>query len=77
MIHWLKSAGRPAQSRLSRWRSMAVGILENSKSLTSLSDAELLRRAGEVRWRAKTNVSLRRLLPEAFELVAGHAIDLL
>jgi preprotein translocase subunit SecA len=68
-LSWAKTGGRPAASRLSRWRSAATKIIARSEELRSLSDADLLKHGRDLRWQAKTNVPLDELLPEAFALV--------
>jgi preprotein translocase subunit SecA len=73
VLHWLKNGGRPSSSRLSRWEARARGIVGLSETYQSLSDAELLARGREIRWRAKTNIPLEDLLPEAFALVRDAA----
>jgi preprotein translocase subunit SecA len=68
-LSWMKTGGRPAASRISRWWGMAAAILARSEQLQTLSDADLLKRGRELRWEAKTNVPLAELLPEAYALV--------
>ena len=72
-FHWMKGVGRPTKARLSRWRGQAKRIYAQSEKLQSLTDGELHRRGLEVRWRAKTGVPLKTLLPEAFALVREAA----
>jgi len=67
-LHFAKSGGRPAQGRLSRWRSTAERILSDSQALKSLTDEELMTRGKDVRWRAKTGLPLKNLLEETFAL---------
>lgn len=69
VLYWLKTGGRPAASRLARWRKTATAILARSEAMRSLSDAELLKRGRELRWQAKTNVPLSELLPEGYALI--------
>jgi len=64
--HLSKSMGHPSKGRLSRWRAQARQILRNSRQLKDISDEELLNRARDIRWRAKTGVPLRSLLEEVF-----------
>ena len=64
-----EDGGRPATARLSRWKATARSIIAQSEALRELDDAELLKRGRELRWRAKTDLSLANLLPEAFALV--------
>ena len=68
VLHLTKTAGRPTAARRSRWRSLANWILKESRSLSSLTDSELLKRGKEIRWRAKSGISLHKLLLEAFQL---------
>ncbi|NOX55699.1 MAG: translocase [Planctomycetes bacterium] len=68
-IHWIRAFGRPAAAKLSHWRAMARRIVARSEELRSFSDAELRKRAQELRWQAKAGIPLRRLLIEAFALV--------
>jgi preprotein translocase subunit SecA len=71
--HWLKCGGRPAPARLSRWRSLARKIVDRSERLAAVSDAELTRRAQELRWQARSGTPLARLLPQAYALVREAA----
>ena len=71
--HLTKSGGRPMAARLSRWRSLAKQIIELSDSYSNLSDPDLLAKAKDVRWRAKSGVPLKTLLPEAYALVREAA----
>jgi preprotein translocase subunit SecA len=68
-LSWMKTGGRPAASRISRWRSTSAAIIDRSPQLKALSDADLLKRGRELRWEAKTNIPLAEILPEAFALV--------
>lgn len=70
---WLKAAGRPQEARRARWRAAAEEIIARSEKLRELNDEELLRAGREIRWRAKADVSLEQLLPEAFALVRESA----
>jgi len=67
--HWVRSAGRIRQARLSRWRATAAQVEICAKDLSALSDAELRASSRELRWRAKTGIPLNRLIVEAFALV--------
>ena len=69
VYHSAATGFRPAAARRSRWQAEAQAIVRLSESLTELSDADLKRRSSELRWRAKTGISLRGLLPETFALV--------
>ena len=62
--HLTKSLGRPQQGRLSRWRAQANRILKDSRKLKGITDEELLERAKDVRWRAKTGIPLPSILEE-------------
>lgn len=66
--HLTKGAGVPSKGRLSRWRAQAHRILKDSNKYADLSDADLLSQARDVRWRAKTGLPLRSLLPEVFAM---------
>ena len=68
-----KSGGRPMAARVSRWRRLAQQILTISESYTGLSDAALLSLSKELRWRSKSGVPLKTLLPEAYGLVREAA----
>jgi preprotein translocase subunit SecA len=69
LLSWMKTGGRPAASRIVRWRKTAAAILARSEAIRVLSDEELLKRGRELRWQAKTNVPLAELLPEVYALV--------
>jgi preprotein translocase subunit SecA len=69
LLHLAKTGGRLDAARLSRWRAQAAQIISQSESLRGQSDAELLRRGRELRWRAKNHPRLADLMPEAFALV--------
>lgn len=73
LLHLLKSAGRPSQARLSRWRVVADQILGMSEELQALSDEDLLKRGRKIRWQAKAGIDLGILLPEGFALVREAA----
>ena len=60
-------------ARVSRWRATAEQIVALSDSYSSISDAELLSKSHEVRWRSKSGVPLKVLLPEAYALVREAA----
>lgn len=67
--HLLKTGGRPTRARHSRWRSMADAIIRDSEQLASFTEAELARKANELRWQARSGTPLDRLLPAAYSLV--------
>ncbi|MBT6157667.1 MAG: translocase [Planctomycetaceae bacterium] len=67
--HWVRSAGRIRQARLSRWRTTADRVKVCAEELATLSDDELRASSRELRWRAKTGIPLSQLLVEAFALV--------
>lgn len=69
VLHSASRGFHPSQSRLSRWRALAKRIIRRSAKLTELSDEELRKHSGELRWRAKTGARLEQLVPEAFALV--------
>lgn len=71
--HLAKSGGRPMAARISRWKSVAARIVAESDRLLNVSDARLLTLAREVRWQAKSGVSLSVLMPEAYALVRESA----
>lgn len=56
-------------ARLDRWQKIAGRVHHLAKPMANLSDAELLKQAKEIRWRAKTGIPLHRLLPEAYAMV--------
>ena len=60
-------------ARVSRWRATAEQIVALSDSYSNISDAELLSKSHEVRWRSKSGVPLKILLPEAYALVREAA----
>jgi preprotein translocase subunit SecA len=66
--HFLRAAGRPTAARLSRWHAISQKILDEAAALESSTDAELLARAREIRWNAKSGVPLSRLMPDAYAL---------
>ncbi|MDA0588044.1 MAG: translocase [Planctomycetota bacterium] len=66
VYHLSKSLGRPQKGRLSRWRAQANRILQDSRQLKGISDQELLDRAKDVQWRAKTGIPLHTILEEVF-----------
>ncbi|MBM3970423.1 MAG: translocase [Planctomycetes bacterium] len=74
LYHTVKTGGRPIPSRLSRWRALAQAIGRRATQLKKLDDRELLQASLEVRWRAKSGVSLLKLMPEAYALAveASH-----
>ncbi|MCH7497588.1 MAG: hypothetical protein IH971_07040 [Candidatus Marinimicrobia bacterium] len=52
---------------------MAKRIFALSETLTELSDAELLKKGREIRWRAKSGIPLHALLMESYALVRESA----
>ena len=60
-------------NRLGRWRRLASEIVERSDALSSVSEAELRKLGLDLRWRAKSGIDLRRLMPEAFALIRETA----
>jgi len=73
LVHFVRAGGRLERARLARWRATARDVVSRSEHLASLSDEELLRAGREVRWRAKADEPLEKLLPEAFALVRESA----
>lgn len=73
VIHSIAGGFRPANARLSRWKTEAKRILRLSESYKGLSDEELLRRGSDLRWRAKTGVPLAGLMREVYALVRESA----
>jgi preprotein translocase subunit SecA len=69
LVHWACAAGRPNHARLGRWQAMARRIIRQAEALRNESDADLLRRGRELRWRAKTRVPLATLVEPAYALV--------
>ncbi|MFK7818655.1 MAG: translocase [Planctomycetaceae bacterium] len=72
-LHLLKTGGRPAAARRSRWWNMAGDVIERSDKLKKLAHDELEVRGREVRWRAKAGEPLDELLPDAYALVREGA----
>lgn len=56
-------------NRLSRWRETADEIIARSKALEGLSTHELQKLGLDLRWRAKSGINLKLLLPEGFALI--------
>jgi len=73
LYHAIRSGFIPAAARRSRWRAMAVSIVERSEQLRSLSDAEMLACGKKVAWEARAGIPLETLLPEAYALVRESA----
>src|SRR5688572_19637741 len=69
IYHWVKNAGHPTQSRLSRWEAMAHRIIKRSEEIRSWSDQELRKHSREIRWQARTGIPLSSLLTEAYAMV--------
>jgi preprotein translocase subunit SecA len=59
--------------RLARWRRLAAEIVERSDALHGRTDDELKKIGLDLRWRAKSGVDLKRLMPEAFALIREAA----
>lgn len=68
-----KSCGRPMTARIARWRSLGQGIMDLSETFADLSDRELLTRARDIQWRAKSGTALASIMPEAYALVREAA----
>jgi preprotein translocase subunit SecA len=62
-----------SQVRLARWRLLANQIDSRSSEWQGLDDEELRRHSRELRWKAKSGVPLKKLLPEAFGLAREAA----
>lgn len=73
MLYLMRSGGRPVQARLSRWRETAGRIARMADDLTSLSDEDLRRNARDLRWRVKSGLPLKQLLPESYALTMEAA----
>src|SRR5262245_49416816 len=59
--------------RLARWRRLAGEVIERSDALQGRTDDELKKIGLDLRWRAKSGVDLKRLMPEAFALIREAA----
>ena len=68
-VHVARGLGRPAQTRLAKYRSEAQQVVRRSEELKSVDDETLADIAKELRWRAKSGEPLQKLLVEAFALV--------
>lgn len=73
VFHLIRSGGRPAAARRSRWWSMAGDIITRSEQLNKLAHDELETRGREIRWRAKAGEPLKEILPDAYALVREAA----
>ncbi len=73
IFHLLKTGGRPSKARLSRWRGRVAQIDYLGQKLGDLSDEDLIKQGRDIRWRAKSGVTLDSLLPEAFALAREAA----
>ncbi|MCA9094637.1 MAG: translocase, partial [Planctomycetaceae bacterium] len=73
IFHLVRSGGRFAQARLSRWRETADRIAKLADDLTPLNDDDLRRTARDLRWRVKAGLPLKQLLPEAYALTMESA----
>src|SRR5690348_10448960 len=61
--------GGTTQQRLARWRELLPIIAGLEPELQKLTDYELRKRSLSLRYRAKSQEPLDKLLPEAFALV--------
>src|SRR5262245_42171448 len=59
--------------RLARWRRLAAEIIERSDAVQGRTDDDLKKIGLDLRWRAKSGVDLKRLMPEAFALIREAA----
>ncbi len=62
-------AGGPVQRRLARWALVLPKIAAFEPELLELTDSQLRKRSLSLRYRAKAQEPLEKLLPEAFALV--------
>jgi preprotein translocase subunit SecA len=60
-------------NRLARWARTADDVFARCTELRDISDEELKKLGLDLRWRAKSGIALKRLLPEAFALVREAA----
>ena len=67
--HVARGLGRPAHTRLAKYRSEAKQVIRRSEQLRDAPDEELQDIAKEIRWRAKSGEPLQKMLVEAFALV--------
>jgi len=58
---------------LAHGRRLADEVIERSEALRGTSDGELTKLGLDLRWRAKSGIDLRRLMPEAFALIREAA----
>ena len=72
-FHLLKTAGRPAAARLSRWMSQAGTVLRRAPEMQKLTEEELQTRSRALMWRARAGEPLTSLLVEAYALVREAA----
>ncbi|HEY0983369.1 preprotein translocase subunit SecA [Schlesneria sp.] len=68
-----KSGGRPMAARVARWSGLAQHVVELSEGYSGLTDDALLSLSKELRWRSKSGVPLKVLLPQAYALVREAA----
>jgi preprotein translocase subunit SecA len=54
--------------RTARWRRVVEHVLSRAEDCRRLSDAQVRKRARELRWEAKGGVPLKQLLPEVYAL---------
>src|SRR5947209_6243647 len=60
-------------NRLAAWRRTADEIIARSDALTDAGEAELKKLGLDLKWRAKSGIDLRQLMPEAFALIREAA----
>ncbi len=60
-------------NRLAAWRSAADEIIARSDAMRGASEEELKKLGLDLKWRAKSGVDLRQLMPEAFALIREAA----
>src|SRR5262245_60757243 len=66
-------AGGLAPRSLGARRRLADDVIARSEKLSSAGDPDLRKLGLELKWRAKSGVDLRQLLPEAFALIREAA----
>ena len=59
--------------RLAAWRRAADDVIARSDALQGTSEAEMRKLGLDLKWRAKSGIDLRRLMPEAFALIREAA----
>ena len=60
-------------ARVDQWRKLGRKVIALSETYSNWSDDKLLALANDLRWRSKSGVSLRLLMPEAYALVREAA----